>query len=103
MSHKTHYSCAELAEMKLPGYPTSCQGWEKIIKREVWEFNEHKSRGRGGIRREYLPSSPVQAIIRTHHQIQARGTGLDVTLTLTVSLAEASYITRWLERKAHRG
>lgn len=63
MNCKTHYSCAELAALKLAGYPTTRQGWEKIVERESWGCIEHKSRGRGGIRREYLPSKPVQAAI----------------------------------------
>lgn len=57
---KTHYSCAELAALKLPEYPASEKGWSKLVGREHWEFVENKSRGRGGIRREYLPSKTIQ-------------------------------------------
>jgi putative transposase len=61
---KSHYSCAELADMRLPGYPATRQGWEKTIERAGWAFNEIKSRGRGGIRREYQPSAAVIAQIK---------------------------------------
>jgi len=58
---KTHYSCAELAALKLPGYPTNRQNWHELAKREGWELVEVKGRGgKGGIRREYLPSKTVQ-------------------------------------------
>lgn len=56
---KTHYSCAELAALKLPKYPTTERRWRDLVEREGWEFNEHKSRGRGGLRREYLHSKAV--------------------------------------------
>ena len=75
---KTHYSCAELAALKLPGHPTSCQGWEKVVKRENWEFNEHKSRGRGGIRREYAVPAKIARLVESRSKIAAEGHGAHV-------------------------
>lgn len=57
---KTHYSCAELASFKLPGYPGSAEGWSKLVTREAWEGQPRTGRG-GGM--EYRPSKPVQAQI----------------------------------------
>ena len=76
---KTHYSCAELAALKLPGLPTSCQGWEKTVKREGWEFSEHKSRGRGGIRREYTPPTKIARLIESRGKIHADGSAAAAT------------------------
>jgi len=49
--------------MKLPGYPTTAQGWDKLVKTKGWEFVEAHGRGRGGIRREYSPPPEVMALI----------------------------------------
>lgn len=76
---KTHYSCAELAALKLPGYPTTPEGWAKVVEREGWEFNEHKSRGRGGIRREYLPPAKIARLIESRSKIQTEGTAAAAT------------------------
>lgn len=99
---KTHYSAAELAAMKLPGYPTTRQGWFRIVKRESWEFKELKGPGRGGICREYAVPTKVAILIDTLPAMEARGTGSNITLTITVSLAEATHITRWLQRQARK-
>jgi putative transposase len=61
---KSHYSCSELAEMRLPGMSTTRQGWEERVKRENWPFVEVKSRGRGGLKREYQPPSNILNLIR---------------------------------------
>jgi len=42
---KTHYSCAELAAMKLPGYPTTKKGWYALVERESFLYQ-----GEGAIR-----------------------------------------------------
>ncbi len=99
---KTHYSCSELAEMKLPGYPTTKEGWYQVVERERWGVVEHKSRGRGGIRREYAPSPAIMKLIAAFPAMEARGTGSDVTLTVTVSIEEAVYISRWLEKRERK-
>jgi len=70
---KTHYSCAELAALKLPGFPTTERRWRDLVEREGWEYNEHKSRGRGGIRREYLPPIKIARLIEQRSKIAADG------------------------------
>jgi len=58
------YSCAQLAQFQLSGYPKSRQGWDKLVKEKRWEFVELHGKGRGGLRREYLPSEEVLAMIK---------------------------------------
>lgn len=72
---KPHYSCAELASMKLPGLPTTERRMRDLVEREKWEFTEHKSRGRGGIRREYTPPSKIARLIEQRNKIAAEGSG----------------------------
>lgn len=52
--------------MHLPGFPVTRQGWDALVKRDGWQFFEVKSKGRGGIRREYQPPSDVLALILLH-------------------------------------
>jgi putative transposase len=60
---KTHYSAAELAEMKLPSLPGTIQGIGIRAKAEQWESKKRQGRG-GGY--EYaltsLPDAAVRAI-----------------------------------------
>lgn len=106
---KTHHSCAELAALRLPGYPTSRQGWHNIAKHEGWVFNETKGQGRCGVKREYLPSVKVAQLIAAmpvimeliyilvDRDIKVKQAGLGVTLTLTLSHEEVTYVERWME------
>ena len=66
---KSHYACAELAALRLPNYPTTRQGFEDIVKREKWPFIETRSRGRGGIRREYQPPAALAREIANHQSM----------------------------------
>lgn len=101
---KTHYSCAELAAFNLPGYPTSKKGWHAFVKRENFEFIEVSAKGgKNGIKREYAVPAKLARLIELSPILEAKGAGAAVTLTVTVSLAEATYITRWLERQVRRG
>lgn len=43
---KSHYSCAELASMKLPSLPETKKGWIDLATREGWQ--KQKRAGRGG-------------------------------------------------------
>lgn len=61
---KTHYSAAELAGMRLPGLPGTRENMLRYADRAGWHFNEIPSRGRGGLRREYLPPAEVMTAIR---------------------------------------
>jgi len=63
------YSCEELAALKIPGYPVTRQGWDALVKRDSWEFSEVKSKGRGGIRREYLPPPDLRRQIEIQRKI----------------------------------
>ena len=54
---KTHYSVAELLELKLSGLPKTRKGLDKYLLRNSWEYKEVSSRGIGGVRKEYAPPS----------------------------------------------
>ena len=71
---KTHYSCAELAALKLPGFPETKKGWYSVVDRESWAFIEVAGNGgKGGIRREYAPPPAVMKLIARQQKIQAEG------------------------------
>lgn len=57
------FTCAQLAQLRLPGYPTSRQGWDKLVKEKAWPFEEFNGKGRGGVRREYLPPPEIMFLI----------------------------------------
>lgn len=60
---KTHYTCSELAELGLPDYPGTRQGWDDIVKKEKWEYVDVRGRGRGGKKRAYrAPAHILEAI-----------------------------------------
>lgn len=74
MSHtKTHYSCAELAALKLPNYPATERAWRDLVDRQAWSFNEIKSRGRRGIRREYQPPDKMASEINKYQSLVTVG------------------------------
>lgn len=56
---KTHYSIAELFELGLEGAPTTRRGWEYLVKTNNWKYREVPSRGKGGVRKEYVPPSEI--------------------------------------------
>lgn len=61
---KSYYSCAELAEMKLPGLPSSERGMRHRIKKENWESRQVKGKGgKDGIRTEYHPPAKIRGLI----------------------------------------
>lgn len=64
----SRFTTKELADMKLPGYPGTAQGWDKLVKARSWEFTVGHGRGRGGVRREYSPSPDVLALIETRQR-----------------------------------
>lgn len=68
---KTHYSCAELAALKIPGQPSTERAWRDLVDRESWQFQEEKSRGRGGVKRLYAPPASVLKAIRKQEQAVA--------------------------------
>jgi len=65
---KQRFTTKELADMKLPGYPGTSQGWDKLVKLRGWEFMEEHGRGRGGLRREYTPPPDVMTLIEAYRR-----------------------------------
>lgn len=84
---KTHYSCAELADLKLPGMPASRQNMHGIVKRENWPFIEVKgSGGPGGIVRLYAPPERIQKLIAARAAIQQSGHEAHVIRTTVAAM-----------------
>jgi putative transposase len=70
---KTHYTAAELAEMKLPGLPTSKRRIYDRACRDGWAARQVPAKGgKGGMRTEYavasLPKEVRESIL--HHKIK---------------------------------
>ncbi len=62
---KTHYSCAELAQMKLTGLPASERGMRDRVEKDGWGSIQVPGKGgKGGMRTEYQPPAVIMAIIR---------------------------------------
>ena len=59
---KSHYSAAELAQLRIPGIPTSRDNVRLLAERECWPYRE--ARGRGGVRHEYAPPAHIAAEIK---------------------------------------
>lgn len=82
---KTHYSCAELAALRLPDFPTTERRFRDYVERESWPFIEEKSRGRGGIKRLYAPPPAALKKIRAQEALFDRvdnPKGMDLVMTL---------------------
>lgn len=61
------FSCAELAQFRVPGFPTTEQGWGKVVARENWPWKEIQAKGgRKGVKRIYMPPIPLLEVIRRH-------------------------------------
>lgn len=77
---KTHYSCAELAALKLPGLPGSRQNIATLVKRDQWDFIEQKGAGGpGGKVRLYAPPERIAKLIASRQSIQAAGAAARAT------------------------
>ena len=60
------FSVSDLLGMQLPGYPTTRQGWDTLVKRDKWTSREVKGLGGpGGIKHVYQPPPDVIALIKT--------------------------------------
>lgn len=69
---KTHYSCAELAALRLEGFPTTKKGWYGLVDRDEWSFRDVPGKGgKSGVKREYLPPDTLLKKIRTQEKIFA--------------------------------
>lgn len=76
---KTYYSCAELAEMKLDGLPTSKPGIKIRAESDGWLSREVAAKGgRGGVKTEYQPPKAIMDLIRSSQ--------LDTAITVKTSL-----------------
>ncbi len=53
----------ELAAIGIPGFPSTERACLDLVKREGWEWKEIKGKGRGGVRREYIPPARIAFII----------------------------------------
>ncbi|MBN8462652.1 MAG: DDE-type integrase/transposase/recombinase [Dechloromonas sp.] len=93
---KTHYSCADLAALRLPDFPTTRQGFELVVARETWSFVEEKSRGRGGIKRLYAPPPAVLKKIRAQEALFDR---VDNPRGMTLVMNLATEALRRLEEE----
>ena len=83
---KTHYSCAELAEMKLPGLPTTKRNMLEVANREGWIGQKRTGRG-GGY--EYQPPAKIMALIKE----QLLKTMVQTTPTLPAIIKQSTDLT----------
>lgn len=60
------FTTRQLADLRLPGAPSSAEGWRGIALSEGWLCLEHPGRGRGGVRRQYVPPQPLLKLILRH-------------------------------------
>jgi putative transposase len=78
---KTHYSCAELAAMKLPGLPASERNMRERAQREGWVSRQVSCQGgKGGLRTEYQPPKAVRETMLTQ-QLQSSPSGTVAPIT----------------------
>lgn len=101
---KTHYSAAELVELKLPGLPTTVQNIHARADRESWSCNEVAGRGRNGTRREYavtaLPEETRAALLERLLPAVAKPAAKEIAVvTQTADLTDRQR----LERDARSG
>lgn len=61
------FSSLALASLELPGFPTSEAGCAKVAKGGKWNFVDVQAKGgKKGIKREFIPPEPLQALIQRH-------------------------------------
>lgn len=72
--------------MQLPGFPSTERRMRDLVDREAWEFTETKSRGRGGVKREYTPSAKVQKLIAAREQIKTDGHAAQAARTVMAAV-----------------
>jgi putative transposase len=84
-----YYSCADLAAMKLPGFPATPKGWYELASREDLEYQEVKAAGgRGGIKRLYAPPAKALPLISGRESAQPQTIEQRRLQRIVASLAE---------------
>ncbi|MDX9717219.1 MAG: hypothetical protein RBT67_07585 [Thauera sp.] len=63
---KATFTTKQLAELLIPGMPKTAEGWRGIALAEKWDCFEQPGRGRGGVKREYVPPPELLELIRRH-------------------------------------
>jgi transposase InsO family protein len=87
---KTHYSCAELAALRLPDFPQSSKGWYGLVGREKWPSIEVDGKGgAGGVKRLYAPPPAVLKKIRAQEALYDRVDNQDGMHQVLTLAAEA--------------
>lgn len=91
---KTHYSCAELAAMKLPGLPISEPGIRMRAQSAGWSSRQVPGKGgKGGLRTEFavasLPKAVREAILH-HHVKTIPAAGVNAISPAVPSVASTS-------------
>lgn len=67
-----YFSVSELLGLNLPGYPTTRQGWDTLVKRDKWLSKEEKGLGGpGGVKHVYHPPPDVMALIEARQRAPA--------------------------------
>ena len=71
-----YYSVSQLVRLRLPGYPTSREGWYRKVESENWPAREVRGKGGPkGTRAEYQPPPDVQRQIDELQGAPATGSG----------------------------
>lgn len=63
---KATFTTKQLAELLIPGMPKTAEGWRGLALAEKWDCFEQPGRGRGGVKREYVPPPKLLELIRRH-------------------------------------
>ncbi len=91
---KTHYSCAEMAALRLPDFPTTERGWRKAVDRDAYPFIEQKSGGRNGVTRLYAPPERIAKLIASRAAIQQVGESARATTAAVAAIRAEAATTR---------
>lgn len=91
---KSHYSCAELATLKLPGYPTSERRIRDLVEREGWSHIVKPSRGCGGVAKRYSPPERIAKLIASRQAIQTTGAAARATSAAVAAIRHDREATR---------
>ncbi|WP_052494017.1 Mu transposase C-terminal domain-containing protein [Nitrosospira sp. NpAV] len=95
---RTHYSCAELAAMKLPGLPLTKKGWIDLVTREKWLKQQRVGRGGGS---EYqLPSALIATIKECTLQAMVKAAPVEQSQVTALSTIKPGELKDWQRQTA---